>query len=149
MLRNPNPKNRRSRRAAFTLFEILIVVALIALLAGVAVFKGEQILTGNQVEIAKIFVKQSLEVPLTSYRIAMGGYPTTEEGLQALVTAPPANAERWRGPYIKSDGGKLPIDPWGTPYFYRYPGTHNTALYDVWSAGPDRKEGTADDIGNW
>lgn len=147
MLRHP--ETARARRAAFTLFEILIVVALIALLAGVAVMNADKIFGQNQEQIARIFVKQSLDVPMTSYKIAMGGYPTTEEGIQALVTAPGTNAERWRGPYIKTDGGKLPTDPWGTPYFYRYPGTHNTDRYDVWSAGPDRKEGTADDIGNW
>ena len=147
MLRNP--ETARARRAAFTLFEILIVVALIALLAGVAVMNADKIFGQNQEQIARIFVKQSLDVPMTSYKIAMGGYPTTEEGIQALVTAPGTNAERWRGPYIKTDGGKLPTDPWGTPYLYRYPGTHNTDRYDVWSAGPDRKEGTADDIGNW
>jgi general secretion pathway protein G len=147
MLRNP--ETARARRAAFTLFEILIVVALIALLAGVAVMNADKIFGQNQEQIARIFVKQSLDVPLTSYKIALGGYPTTEEGIQALVTAPGSNAERWRGPYIKTDGGKLPTDPWGTPYLYRYPGTHNTDRYDVWSAGPDRKEGTADDIGNW
>ena len=147
MLRHP--ETARARRAAFTLFEILIVVALIALLAGVAVMNADKIFGQNQEQIARIFVKQSLDVPMTSYKIAMGGYPTTEEGIQALVTAPGSNAERWRGPYIKTDGGKLPTDPWGTPYLYRYPGTHNTDRYDVWSAGPDRKEGTADDIGNW
>ncbi|HLP09762.1 MAG TPA: type II secretion system major pseudopilin GspG [Opitutaceae bacterium] len=147
MLRNP--EKSRGRRAAFTLFEILIVVALIALLAGVAVVNADKVFGQNQEQVAKIFVKQSLEVPLTSYKIAMGGYPTTEEGLQALVTAPASGAERWRGPYIKTDGGKLPADPWGTPYLYRYPGAHNTDRYDVWSAGQDRKDGTADDIGNW
>lgn len=143
-----NPKKNR-RRAAFTLFEILIVVALIALLAGVAVVNADKIFGQNQEQVAKIFVKESLEVPLASYKIAMGGYPTTEEGLQALLTAPAAGAERWRGPYIKADGGKLPVDPWGTTYSYAYPGTHNADRYDVWSAGPDRKDGTADDIGNW
>ncbi len=147
MLRKP--QTARARRAAFTLFEILIVVALIALLAGVAVVNADKIFGQNQEQVAKIFVKESLQVPLTSYKIAMGGYPTTEEGLQALATAPGSNADRWRGPYIKTDGGKLPADPWGTTYFYQYPGTHNAGSYDVWSAGPDRQSGTADDIGNW
>lgn len=147
MLRNP--RQPRGRRAAFTLFEILIVVALIALLAGVAVVNADKIFGQNQEQVARIFVKESLEVPLTSYKIAMGGYPTTEEGLQALVTAPASGAERWRGPYIKTDGGKLPVDPWGSAYLYRYPGTHNPDRYDLWSTGPDRKDGTADDIGNW
>ncbi len=115
----------------------------------VAVVQGGKLLEGGQEDIARIFVKQSLEVPLTSYKIHMGGYPTTEEGLQVLVTAPSTNAERWRGPYIRADGGKTPVDPWGTAYLYRCPGTHNTDRYDVWSAGKDRKDGTADDIGNW
>lgn len=144
-----HPVTYRSRRAAFTLFEILIAVALMALLAGVAVLNADKIFGQNQEQVAKMFVKQSLEVPLATFKMAMGGYPTTEEGLQALATAPAMNADRWRGPYIKSDGGKLPTDPWGTPYFYRYPGTKNSDRYDLWSAGPDRKEGTADDIGNW
>ena len=144
-----NPKTARSRRSAFTLFEILIVVALIVLLTGTAVLNADKIFGQNQEQIARIFVKESLAVPLSSYRYALGGYPTTEEGIQALITAPATNAERWRGPYIKTDGGKLPVDPWGTPYHYRYPGTHNTDSYDVWSSGSDRQDGTADDIGNW
>lgn len=147
MLRHP--QNARTRRAAFTLFEILIAIALLALLTGVAVYNSGNILKDNEEKVAKIFVKESLEVPLTRFKIDMGGYPTTEEGLQALVSAPGTNGTRWRGPYMKADGGKLPADPWGTTYFYQYPGAHNTGSYDVWSAGPDRQNGTADDIGNW
>jgi general secretion pathway protein G len=143
------PHNRSAKRAAFTLFEILIVVALIALLAGVAVTNADKIFGQNQEQVARIFVKQSLQVPLASYKIAMGGYPTTEEGLQALITAPGSGGERWRGPYIKSDGNKVPVDPWGQPYQYRSPGTRNADSYDVWSKGADRQDGTADDVGNW
>ncbi len=144
-----HPRVDRQRRAAFTLFEVLIAIALLAMLVGLAVVNADKIFGQNQEQVVKIFVKQSLEVPLTSYKLAMGGYPTTEEGLQALITAPNTNPERWRGPYIKTDGNKVPVDPWGTTYFYRYPGSHNTDRYDLWSAGPDRKDGTADDIGNW
>lgn len=141
-----NPKTARSRRAAFTLFEILIVVALIALLAGVAVVNADKIFGQSQEQIAGIAIKE-MKVPLGAYKIAMGGYPTTEEGLQALVTAPAGDTGRWRGPYLEDN--KVPVDPWGTPYFYRCPGTHNTDRYDLWSAGKDKKDGTADDIGNW
>jgi len=81
----------------------------------------------------------------------MGAYPSTSEGLQALITVPAGNADRWRGPYImvKGDQNKILLDPWGNPYQYRYPGIHNTTGYDLWSKGPDGRDGTADDIGNW
>jgi general secretion pathway protein G len=77
----------------------------------------------------------------------MGDVPSTSEGLEALVSAPAGKAERWRGPYI--DGGKVPLDPWNEPYGYRNPGTRSKTSYDVFSKGPDKTEGTTDDIGNW
>jgi len=79
-----------------------------------------------------------------TYRVHTGRYPSTEEGLNALLSPPSDEATNWKGPYVK----KLPNDPWGTPYQYKYPGTRNSATYDIWSYGPDGKEG-ADDIGNW
>jgi len=79
----------------------------------------------------------------------VGDYPSTAEGLQALVTAPAGKADRWRGPYVVGDKTKIFTDPWGTPYQYRYPGIHNKNKPDVWSKGPDGRNGTADDIGNW
>jgi general secretion pathway protein G len=108
-----------------------------------------KILGGAQDSVAKTFVRESMKTPLTAYRISLGDYPSTEEGLQALVTAPENKADRWKGPYIDSPGGKLPLDPWGEPYQYRYPGTHNKDGYDLWSKGPDKIDGTDDDIGNW
>jgi general secretion pathway protein G len=139
---------RRSRRAAFTLFEILIVVALIALLAGVAITNVDRIFGQNQESIARIFVNETLKVPLTQYKIHMGSFPTTEEGLQALLTPPANRADRWRGPYLDTPGNRLPLDPWGNPYQYRYPGTRNQDKPDIWSWGPDGRE-SDDDIGNW
>ena len=137
---------RRSSQRGFTLLEILIVLILISLLAGTVIFNLTGALEKNSASIAKLFVDNSIKTPLVSYRIHMGNYPSTEEGLQALITPPANRAERWKGPYI--DSKTIPVDPWGNPYQYRYPGTHNPDKYDVWSWGPDGHE-SADDIGNW
>jgi general secretion pathway protein G len=143
------PAFRPTRRAtgAFTLLEILVVLAIIGLLVSLAVTNVGNLFSGSQKDIAKLFVTQSLQAPLNAYRIHMGDYPSTAEGLAALI-APPANhAERWRGPYLQD--AKLPVDPWGEPYQYRYPGVKNKNGYDLWSKGPDKIDGTDDDIGNW
>jgi len=129
-----------------TLIEILIVLALVALLAGTVIFNVDKIFGQNQEAIARLFVGESLKVPLSTYKIQMGSYPTTEEGLQALITPPANRADRWKGPYLESKA--IPTDPWGNPYQYRYPGTRNPEKFDVWSWGPDGRE-SADDIGNW
>lgn len=132
---------------AFTLLEILVVVGIIVLLFSLAVTNVTGIFSGSQKDIAHLFVTQSLQAPLTTYRIHVGDYPSTAEGLQALISPPANKAERWRGPYLQEN--KLPIDPWGEPYQYRYPGVKNKNGYDLWSKGPDKTDGTDDDIGNW
>jgi len=129
-----------------TLIEILIVLILISLLAGTVIFNVTKTLEGNTESITKLFVNETVKVPLVTYRIHMGSYPSTEEGLQALITPPANRADRWKGPYIENK--TVPLDPWGNPYQYRYPGTKNTDKYDLWSWGPDGRE-SADDIGNW
>jgi len=139
----------RDLRAAFTLVEILVVLAIIGLLAGLAFSNVDKIFGGAQESTAKLFVNESMKTALTTYRITVGDYPSSDEGLQALFTAPANKADRWRGPYV-ADGTKFPIvDPWGHPYLYRYPGTHNKSSYDLWSVGKDGTDGTEDDIGNW
>jgi general secretion pathway protein G len=147
----PAPRVSRlsSRRSieAFTLLEILVVVGIIVLLFSLAVTNVTGIFSGSQKDIAKLFVRQSLQAPLTAYRIHLGDYPSTAEGLAALITAPASKAERWRGPYLQEN--KLPVDPWGEPYQYCYPGVKNKNGYDLWSKGPDKADGTEDDIGNW
>lgn len=129
------------------MLEILVVIAIILLLVGLAVNNVDKLFGGAQTDIAKVFVSSSMKMPLTAYRVDMGGYPSTAEGLQALVSAPQSNADRWRGPYVAE--GKLPNDPWGEKYQYRFPGQRNKGSYDIWSKGPDKQDGTADDIGNW
>lgn len=142
----PSPA-ARDHRHAFTLLEIMIALAILGLLVGLAVTNVEGIFGGAQVSTARLFVNESIKLPLTAYRIQMGDYPSTAEGLQALITPPANHADNWHGPYLAD--GKLPLDPWGEPYVYHFPGTHNKAGYDVFSKGEDKTEGTKDDIGNW
>lgn len=134
----------RSSRAGFTLVEMLIVFALIATIGGLAIGALGGMFGQAEEDAAKQFVNNSLEAPLLQFKIHMGSYPTTEQGIPALLAAPSDRASRWRGPYIR----KMPEDPWGNPYQYRFPGTHNPGSYDLWSNGPDGVE-SSDDIGNW
>jgi general secretion pathway protein G len=141
------PLLRRASRRAFTLLEIMIALAILGLRVGLSVSNFAGIFDGAQIKTATLFVNESIKLPLTSYRIAMGDYPSTSEGLQALITAPSAHAGQWHGPYLTD--AKVPLDPWKQPYVYRYPGTKNKTGYDIFSKGPDKTEGTQDDIGNW
>ena len=126
-----------------------MALAILGLLVGLAVSNMDKIFGGAQVQAARLFVNDSMKTALTSYRISVGDYPSTDEGLQALITAPSNKGDRWRGPYV-ADGTKWPIlDPWGEPYQYRYPGVHNKTSYDLWSKGPGKTDGAGDEIGNW
>lgn len=139
---------RIAPRAGLTLLEILIVLAILGLLVGVGIANIDKILGSSRESVARIFVRESMRTPLMTYRIQVGNYPTTAEGLQALATAPADKGDRWRGPYVDVPGGQIPPDPWGNPYQYRFPGTKNPQGYDLYSFGPDGVE-SADDIGNW
>ena len=124
------------RDAGFTLLELLVVLAILALLAGVATpavigYLGKAKSDTAQLQIG-IF-----EEALDRYRLDAGGYPTQQQGLDALLTRP-AEARRWSGPYLK--GAKAPLDPWGRPYVYRTPGTGGRD-YDLYSLGADGVEG--------
>lgn len=135
--------------SAFTLLEILVTLAIIGLLAGLAISNSDKIFGQSQEAVARIFVRESLKTSLVRYRIDLGDYPATNEGVAALITAPAGKAERWRGPYIDVAGGQVPLDPWGEPYRYRFPGVKNKGGYDLYSSGPDKIDGSEDDIGNW
>lgn len=144
-----SPRSRRSALRAFTLVEILVVLAIIGMLIGVLVKNTDKIFGSSQESVARIFVSDTIKLGLTRYRIDLGSMPNTSEGLQALVVAPGTRADRWKGPYLDAPGGKLPFDPWGEPYQYRFPGTKNKDGYDAYSKGPDKQADTEDDIGNW
>ena len=139
--------DRRSSEGGFTLLEILVVLAILALLAGLAITNTGKLFGGAQIQATELFVRQSMKAPLLTYSLHMGGFPSTSDGLQALITPPSAKADRWHGPYI--EGSKMPPDPWGESYQYLNPGTRNKGGYDLWSKGPDKQSGTEDDIGNW
>ncbi|HTQ35709.1 MAG TPA: type II secretion system major pseudopilin GspG [Steroidobacteraceae bacterium] len=137
-----------ARQRGFTLIEIMVVVVIIGLLAAVVT----QTLMGN-VDKAKVEkAKQDihvLEQALDIYKLDNQNYPTTEQGLQALVTKPPdPNLTNYNDQgYVK----RLSKDPWGNPYHYENPGTHGGA-YDLYSLGADNQPGGEKynaDIGNW
>ncbi len=138
-----------SRLSAFTLLEILVTLAIIGLLAGLAISNSDKIFGQSQEAVARVFVRDSLKTSLVRYKIDLGDYPTTAEGMSALITAPAGKGDNWHGPYIEAPGNRPPNDPWGEVYRYRYPGTKNKGGYDLYSVGPDKADGTEDDIGNW
>jgi general secretion pathway protein G len=127
--------------------EILVVLAIIGLLAGLAISRFGNVWDDAKISAARLWVNTSIKLPLFSYKSHIGNYPTTEQGLQALLVAPANKADLWRGPYLES--AKNILDPWGEPYQYAYPGQHNKDGPDIWSKGADGQSGTADDIGNW
>lgn len=147
-LASQSRRSRSVRARGFTLLEILVVLAILGLLVGLAVSNTDKIFGQSQETVARIFVRDSLKSSLVQYRIHNGDYPSTAEGLIALIAAP-SGRDRWNGPYVEVSGGKLPLDPWGEEYGYRYPGTQNKGGFDLFSKGADKTAGTADDIGNW
>jgi len=139
-------KNKKNTKG-FTLIELMVVVIILGILAAIVLPK----FTGRT-EQARIKAAESqiqvFSTALEAYELDNGRYPTTEQGLQALVKKPtiPPIPNNWRGPYLQK---KIPKDPWGNPYIYKCPGTHNPSSYDLYSYGPDGKEGGGDDITNW
>jgi general secretion pathway protein G len=126
----------------FSLIEMLIVLAIIAGITGLLVSNLDKIFGSSKEQIASVFVNNTVKVPLMAYKINIGNYPSTHEGLKALVKAPAGKECKWKGPYMEF----LPKDPWGNDYHYECPGTHNIAKYDVWSNGSST---TNAKIGNW
>jgi general secretion pathway protein G len=132
----------RRRSAGFTLLEIMLVVGIIVIILGVAVAK-----LGNQTGVARDMRVsadlQAIETQLKLYESVNGFLPTTEQGLQALVTAPQTEPRPSRWYQLFKE---LPKDPWQNDYVYFNPGKRNPQGYDLYSAGPDRKPDTADDL---
>jgi len=137
---------RGTRRAAgFTLLELLVVMVIIGLLAGIVAPQYFAQIGKSNAKVARAQI-ESFGQALDQYRLDVGQYPTTEQGLLALRTAPQQVA-RWQGPYLKRD---IPDDPWGRAYVYKRPGQHGE--YDLVSLGADGQpggDGEAADVVSW
>lgn len=138
-------RNLQSQQRGFTLIEIMVVVIIISVLSAMI---APQFF--NQVDKAKIIAVESdtgkISSSLGLFRLDNYKYPTTGEGIKALVTS--TGKKTWNGPYLD----EMPKDPWGNEYQYQFPGTKNPNSYDLWSMGADGQpggEGIDGDLGNW
>jgi len=132
------------KNKGFTLIELMMVVIIIGILAAMVVprFVGSASKARIKVAMADI---TSISTGLDMYEMEIGAFPTTEQGLKALMEKPSPAPQNWSGPYLK----KEPLDPWQRPYRYACPPANNQQDYDLWSSGLDGRDGTEDDITNW
>jgi general secretion pathway protein G len=150
MTRNTNPETNaappacRRNEAGFTLLEILVVIVILGLLIGLVAPAVLRQLGGARVSIAHQSIARIGSV-LDMYKLDVGSYPTTDQGLEALVQAP-AGVSNWNGPYVQS--GQVPVDPWNHPYVYRDPSDRAGHEYDLCSLGPNGDASGSDMICN-
>ena len=137
-----------SRRTGFTLVELLVVIAIIGALSVIVAPSVYRHVSDARVTSAKTQI-DILSLALEMYRQDVGAFPSTDEGLSALRTPPDGVGAAWRGPYLSKP---VPLDPWGRPYVYRYPGTISKSSFELLSLGRDGLEGGEDedvDITSW
>lgn len=135
----------KRRQKGFTLFEVLVVITILGLLAALVGPRLFGKVSGARQKAAKAQI-ELFGTALDTFRLDVGRYPTTDEGLKALREKP-AGVDNWQGPYLPKE---IPVDPWQNPYVYRCPGEHGE--YDLISFGLDRVEGGEgenQDIVNW
>jgi general secretion pathway protein G len=137
--------HQRHAVRGFTLLELLVVMVIIGLLAGIVAPQYFAQLGKSNAKVAKAQI-ESFSQALDQYRLDVGRYPTTEQGLAALRAAP-AGVAKWQGPYLKRE---IPLDPWSNPYQYQAPGQHGE--FDLQSFGSDGQpggDGEAADVVSW
>lgn len=127
--------NSKSQEKGFTLLELLVVLGIIAMLAGVVGPQVMKHLGGAKSKTAKVQV-EDLAAALDMYKLDVGSYPSTEQGIVALIEKP-ESAKRWNGPYLRKK--KIPLDPWNFDYQYASPGENGA--FDLYTLGADQKEG--------
>lgn len=140
-----NPPNSRPRRkSGFTLLEMVIVLGIIAMILGGAIFAMKGI-AGNA-KLAQVEADfKTIDTSLMSYQLLAGNFPTTQQGLAALVNKPTGTPVPRRWSQISK---KVPLDPWKNEYGYRFPGKKNAAEPEIYSKGPDGIDNTPDDLSN-
>jgi len=136
------PTRRHRRTTGFTLLEMVIVLGIIAMILGGAIFAMKGISQGANLSQVDADFK-ALDTGLMTYKLNAGNFPTTQQGLDALVNKPTATPIPRRWTQLST---KTPLDPWKNPYLYRFPGKKNATQYEIVSKGPDGMENTADDL---
>lgn len=124
------PRTPRERQGGFTLLELLVVIAILGLLIGLVAPAALRQLGNARSSVAKQSIERIGSL-LDMYKLDVGGYPSTDQGLQALLTRP-ADAANWNGPYVK---GSVPLDPWNHAYVYRAPSSRDGHDFDLCSEG--------------
>ena len=125
--------------SGFTLLELLVVIAILGLLIGLVAPAALRQLGSARVSVAKQSIERIGSV-LDMYKLDVGGYPTTDQGLRALVEQP-SGITTWNGPYVK---GSVPVDPWNRPYIYREPSDRSGHDFDLCSGGPSGTGGDSE-----
>ena len=139
---SPGRAGRFGSTQGFTLLELLVVLAILGLLIGLVAPAALRQLGSAKRKVATQSIQRLISV-LDLYKLDVGSYPSSEQGLQALITKP-AGANNWAGPYLKSD--KAPEDPWNHAYLYQMPSRRENHDFDLCSLGPSGKaNGTGDD----
>ena len=139
----PTMERARPRENGFTLLELLVVLAILGMLVYLVAPAALRQLGSAKEKIAGQSI-QRLSGVLDIYKLDVGSYPSSDQGLQALVVKPPDAAD-WNGPYIKGD--KLPDDPWGHAYLYRSPSNRPGREFDLCSSGPNSQAGQSAESG--